>query len=174
MILFMKGSAASMAKSVFFDQWNNRPPVEVTKFPMTEPVFVPEKLDSGEWVLSVSGEHNVYNAIQSHADETDLRQILAKCQATGDYSALHQRNVVFADLTGMPGDFTVAQNRALLARDRFNALDPDIKAAFKSFDDFADQILKGEFSDDVMSVFDKRAQAAAAAAAPVQVKSNEE
>ena len=151
-----------MGKSSFFDQWNNRPPVVETDFPMTEPVFVPEKLDSGEWVLVETGEHNVYNAIQSHADETDLRQILAKCQATGDYSALHQRNVVFADMTGMPSDFTEAQNRALLARQRYNALD-----------DYAQQILKGEFSAEVMSVFEKRAQASFEAAAPVQVKNDE-
>ena len=162
-----------MGKSSFFDQWNNRPPVVETDFPMTEPVFVPEKLDSGEWVLVETGEHNVYNAIQSHADETDLRQILAKCQATGDYSALHQRNVVFADMTGMPSDFTEAQNRALLARQRYNALDPDIKAAFNGFDDYAQQILKGEFSAEVMSVFEKRAQASFEAAAPVQVKNDE-
>lgn len=162
-----------MSKFVFFDQWNNRPPVVKTDFPMTEPVFVPEKLDSGEWVLVQTGEHNVYNAIQSHADETDLRQILAKCQATGDFSALHQRNVIFADMTGMPSDFTEAQNRALLARERYNALDPEIKAAFNGFDDYARQILNGEFSDEVMSVLDKRAQAAFAAAAPAQVKVDE-
>lgn len=162
-----------MAKSAFFDQWNNRPPIVKTDFSMTEPVFVPDKLASGEWVLVQTGEHNVYNAIQSHADDTDLRQILQKCHATGDYSALHQRNVIFADLTGMPGDFTEAQNRALLARDRYNALDPDIKAAFKDFYDFAHQVLKGEFSDDVMSVFEKRAQAAVAAAAPAEVKTDE-
>ena len=158
-----------MANKVFYDQWGNRPPVETFEYSECEPVWIPEQTKSGEWILVQHGETNVYNSIQSHTDETDLRAILAKCAATGDYSALHQRNAVFGDISGIPNNLTDAQNRLLLAKQCYNTLDPELKAAFGSFENYASQIVKGEFSSDVMEVFDARAQAAAAAAVPVQV-----
>lgn len=141
-----------MSKTVFCTQWQHQR-AATKEYKSTEPVFVPVKDKDGVFYLEETGQHDFYAAIQSHADETDLRQMLVKAAASGDYSFLHQVKPVFGDVSGMPSDFTEAQNRVILAHRRFDSLDPEIKSLFKNFDDYAKQCVSGSFSDAVIQHF---------------------
>lgn len=141
-----------MSKMKFRTVWDELLP-DGESYSEEEPVYIPEKDENGMLHLVQHGVHNVYLSIQSHADENDLRQILQKAAATGDYSALNKIKPVFGDISGIPWDFTEAQNRALLAKKRFDQMDPQLRKLFKNFEDYRTQALTGNWSDDVVKFF---------------------
>lgn len=143
-----------LAKTRFYTAWNPPPDVPQDFSSPTRPKYVPEKQPDGSFELVQHGEENIYELIQSHRDEVDLRLLLQKCAARGDYSLIQQRKPVYGDLMGIPHDFTDAQNRILLCRKRYDALSDDTKSAFRGFDDFVDQVTSGKFTDEVRKHFE--------------------
>lgn len=70
-----------------------------------------ELLNDSDFVKLVPGKPvDVYAKIQSFKDDCDIYQILAKCQASGDYSLLHQREGSYGDISDYPDNLNDAHN----------------------------------------------------------------
>lgn len=143
-----------MAKYNFFTPWSPPPDVPQDASSTKRPKFVPEKQLNGTVELVQHGEEDIYELIQSHRDEVDLKLLLQRCAARGDYSLIEQRKPVYGDLVGLPRDLTDAQNRILLTRKKYDALSDDTKSLFNGFDDFVDQVTTGKLSDRVKNHFE--------------------
>lgn len=83
----------------------------------------------GHKVLKCVGEHDIYEEIQSYAEECKIENILARA-AAGDVAALNQRSGFYADITESPNNLAEAQNAILKLAKAFDSLPADIRAKF--------------------------------------------
>ena len=85
--------------------------------------------DKGHKSLKFIGTHDIYQDIQSYADECKIENIIARASA-GDPEALNQRRGVYADITDTPKNLAEAQNIILKLSTEFEKLPTDIRAKF--------------------------------------------
>lgn len=83
----------------------------------------------GHKVLKKTGTHNIYQEIQSFAEECKIENILARA-AAGDETALNQRQGFYADITNTPNNLAEAQNQILKLKQGFEALPAEIREKF--------------------------------------------
>ena len=83
----------------------------------------------GHKVLKHVGTHDIYEEIQSYADECRIENIIARA-AAGDPTALNQRQGYYADITEAPQSLAEAQNAILKLETEFYKLPPEIRAKF--------------------------------------------
>lgn len=83
----------------------------------------------GHKKLECTGTKNIYDEIQSYADECDIKLIVARA-AAGDTEALNQRQGMYADITDTPKTLAEAQNMIIKLSNEFDALPPEIRAKF--------------------------------------------
>lgn len=86
---------------------------------------------SGKLELEKSGEHNVYDIIQSHAEEVKIENIL-HAVAMGDLSALQQREASYCDTTTMPKSLMEAQNLVIRMKDEFYNMPLEVRKEFSN------------------------------------------
>lgn len=86
-------------------------------------------LDSfGRKVLEKTGERNVYDEIQSYAEECKIENILKRV-AAGDYSDFRPQGI-YQDISDIPTDLNTAQSEMLKVESMFKALSADTKAKY--------------------------------------------
>lgn len=85
--------------------------------------------DKGHKTLKFTGTHDIYQDIQSYAEECKIENIIARA-AAGDMSALNQRQGMYADITNTPKNLAEAQNMILKLSSEFDRLPSDIKKQF--------------------------------------------
>ena len=83
----------------------------------------------GHKVLKQIGSHDIYQEIQSYAEECKIENILARA-AAGDVAALNQRTGFYADITDSPKSLAEAQNEILKLSAYFDSLPAEIRAKF--------------------------------------------
>lgn len=83
----------------------------------------------GHKVLKCVGEHDIYEEIQSYAEECKIENILARA-AAGDVNALNQRQGFYEDITNSPKNLAEAQNAILKLKQGFEELPPEIREKF--------------------------------------------
>lgn len=83
----------------------------------------------GHKVLKQSGTHDIYEEIQSYAEECKIENILARA-AAGDLEILNQRQGVYADITNTPKNLAEAQNSILKLKHEFEALPAETREKF--------------------------------------------
>lgn len=83
----------------------------------------------GHMSLEKTGEENLYDYIQSHADSVDIHVILKQYQS-GDASVLSRVQGAYGDFTQMPKTFAEALNTMIAAEQYFNSLPVDVRAQF--------------------------------------------
>lgn len=83
----------------------------------------------GHMSLQVTGQENLYDYIQSHADSVDIHVIL-KQFAQGDVSVLSRVQGAYGDFTQMPKTFAEALNTMIAAEQYFNGLPVEVRAQF--------------------------------------------
>ena len=83
----------------------------------------------GHKVLKCVGEHDIYEEIQSYAEECKIENILARA-AAGDAAALNQRSGFYADITESPANLAEAQNAILKLAKVFDSLPAEVRAKF--------------------------------------------
>lgn len=111
------------------------------------PVFSPVYDHNGVLDLEQTGEENIYEYIQSHAESCDINVLIARYQ-NGDPTALSQRQGTFFDATGMPHTYAEMLNAIISAETTFNQLPVDIRAKFgHSFEQFLSQMDSPDFSE---------------------------
>lgn len=89
------------------------------------------KLDmkTGNIVLMSAGKVDLYEQIQSYAEETDLA-LLVERAVNGDLSVF--KSAVFGDFTDMPQSYGEALNCVIEAEREFNSLPQEIKDKFNN------------------------------------------
>lgn len=85
--------------------------------------------EKGHKVLECTGTKDIYEDIQSYADECDIKLIVARASA-GDLEALNQREGYYADITNTPTTLAEAQNIILKLANEFDSLPAEIRAKF--------------------------------------------
>lgn len=89
-----------------------------------------EEIDKkGKLKLVKSGETNVYEIIQSHAEECKIENIL-HAVAMGDLNALNQREATYCDATTLPKNLMEAQNLVLRMKDEFYKMPLEVRKEF--------------------------------------------
>lgn len=100
--------------------------------------------DKGHKSLNFVGTHDIYQEIQSYAEECKIENIIARA-AAGDPNALNQRQGIFADITDTPSSLAEAQNMILRLSSDFDKLPTEIRA---KFDNSKEKFVK-EFGSDM-------------------------
>lgn len=93
------------------------------------PLYAPQYDESGHFDLVQTGEVNVYDEIQSHADSVDIN-ILLKRYAEGDPEALSRAQAAFMDVSGVPDSYAEVLNRLIDAENAFMQLPLDERAKY--------------------------------------------
>lgn len=100
--------------------------------------------DDGRKVLIETGEENIYDKIQEHAEETKIYNILKRYYA-GDLSALNAHQGIYADITGMPTNLIEAQKKTIEVQNTFMKLPAELRAEFGSDPNiFMAEMISGE------------------------------
>ena len=84
--------------------------------------------------LEKVGETDQYQMIQSYRDQVDLKQMIQRAMASGDYSAFDGQGS-FGDFVGMPKDRRGLEDLRIFAENTYNSLTDEQKASV-SFEDF--------------------------------------
>lgn len=85
--------------------------------------------DKGHKSLKFIGTHDIYQDIQSYAEECKIENIIARA-AAGDPNALNQRRGTYADITDTPKNLAEAQNIILKLSTEFDKLPTEIRSKF--------------------------------------------
>lgn len=94
-----------------------------------EVVYAPKVLDNGEIELVEVGLKNTDEEIQSYKDSTDIRLILARCDA-GDYSGLNVKTPLYGDFTEMPKTYAELLQLQIDSNNLFDSLPADVRYKF--------------------------------------------
>ena len=98
----------------------------------------------GHKILKQTGTHDIYEEIQSYAEECKIENILARA-AAGDQDILNQRQGFYADITNTPRNLAEAQNAILKLKQGFDELPPEIR---EKFDNSAEAFVQSFGSED--------------------------
>lgn len=98
----------------------------------------------GHKTLTQCGTHDIYEEIQSYAEECKIENILARA-AAGDPNILNQRQGFYADITNTPRDLAEAQNAILKLKQGFDELPPEVR---EKFDNSAEAFVQSFGSED--------------------------
>lgn len=83
----------------------------------------------GHKILKLTGTHDIYESIQSYAEECKIENILARA-AAGDEDILNQRQGFYADITDTPRNLAEAQKAILKLKQGFDELPAEIREKF--------------------------------------------
>lgn len=84
----------------------------------------------GHMSLEESGQENLYDYIQSHADSVDIHVLLKQYELGGDPSVFSRVQGAYGDFTQMPKSFAEALNTMIAAEQYFMSLPVDVRAQF--------------------------------------------
>lgn len=85
--------------------------------------------ERGHKKLQFVGTHDIYDEIQSYAEECKIENIIARA-AAGDPDALNQRQGFYADITNTPRDLKEAQDSILKLSNGFYNLPAEVREKF--------------------------------------------
>lgn len=92
-------------------------------------VYSPRYDDNGVLDLQPTGEENLYDFIQSHAQSTDIHVILDRF-ASGETDVLSQIQGFYADASDMPKTYAEVLNAVIAGEQAFDRLPVEIKQQF--------------------------------------------
>lgn len=92
-------------------------------------VFTAKFDEKGSMYLEKTGEENIYDQIQSHAESVDIN-VLLKRYTNGELDVLSKVQGVFADVTGMPRTYAEMLNIVNEGTAAFEQLPVEIRAKF--------------------------------------------
>lgn len=123
-----------MAKNRFatpYDRHEIRPSPSGSKI---EKQYQLVESDSGEYRLECVGEINIYDEIQAHAEDTELKRLINR-YLNGDPEALNQRQGTYGDMSDMPSTYIEAVKMVDRAKEVYYK-NSDLRDKYPSFNDF--------------------------------------
>lgn len=92
--------------------------------------------EKGRVVLQETGQENIYDFIQSHAESCDIHVLMKRFQ-NGDVSALSSRQGFYGDVLDFPKTYAEALNHMHEMESQFMELPVEVRAKFNhSFQEF--------------------------------------
>uniref|UniRef100_A0AAU8AWB9 Internal scaffolding protein n=1 Tax=Dulem virus 169 TaxID=3145646 RepID=A0AAU8AWB9_9VIRU len=102
-----------------------------------------------------TGQSNLYEYIQSHADSVDIHKILERCAQVEDYSILQRMPSDFMDVTQAPSNLAEAYQAVKDSENYFAQLPKEIRSEFNNnFVDFIHNLGTSKFDSVVGSYLD--------------------
>lgn len=95
------------------------PEIETTTGTEWEEVLALRINETGDEEFYVKGKTNIYEKIQTFADDVDLEKILIRCSETGDLTLLNQKEPFFMDMTDIPENIFEAHRKIRDAEEAF-------------------------------------------------------
>ena len=92
------------------------------------PVYSLCNTDNGSIELEITGETNIYDAIQSHAESVDIKTIMLRYENGED--TLNKRQGQYIDITDLPTNFTDVMKTVITAENQFNNLPLEIRKEY--------------------------------------------
>lgn len=109
----------------------------------------------GTKTLVKTGQTNLYEYIQSHADSVDIHKILERCAMMDDYSPLMRMPAQFMDVSEMPKNLAEAYAAVQDAENFFNRMPTDLKEKYdNNFIQFLQDLGSEHFKSNVSSFLD--------------------
>jgi len=93
------------------------------------PVYSLKSKTAGNVELEITGEKDIYEEIQSHADSVDIKTIMTRYQL-GDESILNKKQGQFIDVSDMPTNFADIMKTVITAENNFNSLPLDVRKEY--------------------------------------------
>lgn len=93
------------------------------------PVFSLKSKEAGNIELEITGEKDIYSAIQANKDSVSIKTIMARYEL-GDVDILNKRNGQFIDITDMPTNFADIMKTVITAENNFNDLPLDVRKEY--------------------------------------------
>lgn len=140
-----------------FDRPKTTPTPAGTHF---EPKYQEEITKNGKQLHKI-GKTNIYEIIQSHAEECKIENILAQA-AKGDYSMLKAREATYMDATTMPKTLMELENLTIKMKDEFYEMPLEVRKEFNNDpEQYITQMGTEEFKNKMAPYNDKIAKIAA-------------
>lgn len=117
-------------KSFFRTPVSERKIIYSTAGKHEEPVLALKINEDGSETFYVKGKTNVFEKIQSFADESNLELILQRCTDLGDFSSLNMRQGDYGDFTDIPKSYIEAHTRLQDMEAKFNELPLETRMKF--------------------------------------------
>lgn len=114
---------------MFDTQYSDRPRVAANPGSRIRPLFSPEVDKQGRLELVQTGQENLYEYIQSHAQSVDINYIMAMYQR-GDVDALERVQGLYTDVTGLPKTYAEMLNTIIKGEDAFMDLPLEVRQKF--------------------------------------------
>lgn len=102
--------------------------------------------------LKKVGETDQYAMIQSYRDQVDLKQMIQRAMASGDFSSFEGQGN-YGDFVGFPKDRRGLEDLRIFAENTYNALTDEQKASV-SFEDFLNGFSSQESLNDLQRVLE--------------------
>lgn len=110
-------------------------------------LYSPRFTDRGVLELVESGEENLYEYIQSHAQSVDIHYLLSRF-VNGEDDVLSRAQGFYMDSTGLPRTYAEILNSVLAGEEAFNSLPAEVKRRFNnSFSEWLASMEDDDFSE---------------------------
>lgn len=91
--------------------------------------YILKKTENGETLVK-TGQTNMYDYIQSHADSVDIHKILERCALVQDYSLLNRQMAEYMDCSEMPTTLADAYNMVVQSQQMFEKMPLSVREAY--------------------------------------------
>lgn len=131
----------------FNTQYDKRAPVYQEPGSRVKTVYSPRYSDSGVLDLVATGQENLYEYIQSHAESVDIHFLLNRF-VNGEVDVLQRMQGFYADVSSMPKTYAEVLNAVIVGEETFARLPSDVKQRFdNSFAVWLASMDKPDFSE---------------------------
>lgn len=122
-------------------------------------IYEPEYLEvikkDGSKELEEVGQTNIYEKIQSHAEQCKIENIL-HAAAMGDLSVFNQRETTYADATTLPKSLMEAQNLVLRMKQEFETMPLEVREIFNNSPEMYVNMMGTKEFNEKMSPYNKK------------------
>lgn len=118
-----------MENRIFRTQYSNNDRVFCSSGNAVKPTYEGFYNDDGVLELKQTGQINLYDEIQSHAESVDIYTTLNRF-TNGDAGALSKVQGLYGDFTEMPKTYADMLNTVINGERKFNSLPVDVRAKF--------------------------------------------
>lgn len=117
--------------TLFKTQYDSHDRVYVNPGNPIKTLYSPRYTDRGVLELVESGQENLYEYIQSHAQSVDIHYLLSRF-VNGEVDVLSRAQGFYMDSTGLPRTYAEILNSVLAGEEAFNGLPAEIKREFNN------------------------------------------
>lgn len=120
-----------------------------------EPDYLEVIRKDGTKELEEVGQTNIYEQIQSYAEQCKIENIL-HAAAMGDLSAFNQRETTYADATTLPKSLMEAQNLVLRMKQEFETMPLEVREIFNNSPEMYVNMMGTEEFNQKMAPYNKK------------------